>query len=111
MAKLYIKGNVWIETHAGHLIGPGRKHLLEKIAETGSIRAAAKELNMSYRHAWEMINAMNEVSKKPVIRKSTGGAKGGGTEVTPEGMRWIEKYEKILQKFDKFMKKIQDEIN
>ena len=76
-------------------IGPGKVALLEAIAETGSITAAAKALGMSYRRAWLLIDSMNQMFKLPVVDAATGGKHGGGTNVTPTGLKVIECYRGI----------------
>jgi molybdate transport system regulatory protein len=76
-------------------IGPGKVALLEAIVEAGSITAAAKTLGMSYRRAWLLIDSMNQMFKLPVVDAATGGKYGGGTNVTPTGLRVIECYRRI----------------
>jgi molybdate transport system regulatory protein len=76
-------------------IGPGKVALLEAIVEAGSITAAAKALGMSYRRAWLLIDSMNQMFKLPVVDAATGGKHGGGTNVTPTGLKVIECYRRI----------------
>jgi molybdate transport system regulatory protein len=102
MVNLKIKGHIWIETNQGHLIGPGRKKLLEAIRDCGSITLAAKSMKMSYRHAWEMINEMNTISNLPLVEKNTGGINGGGSTLTPEGEKLIAEYNKLNLAFENF---------
>ena len=59
--------------------------LLEAIGQLGSISAAAKQLNMSYRSAWDAVNEMNNLWDAPLVIKSPGGSRGGNTLVTPQG--------------------------
>lgn len=66
-------------------LGPGKVRLLELIAETGSISAAARQMEMSYRRAWLLIDDLNGIFGKPVIETAAGGAGGGGARVTPLG--------------------------
>lgn len=66
-------------------LGPGKVRLLELIAETGSISAAARQMEMSYRRAWLLIDELNGIFGKPVIETSAGGAGGGGAKITPLG--------------------------
>ena len=66
-------------------LGPGKVRLLELIAETGSISAAARQMEMSYRRAWLLIDELNEIFGKPVVETATGGAGGGGAKITPLG--------------------------
>ncbi len=76
-------------------IGPGKIALLEAIAETGSISAAARQFNMSYRRAWMLIDQMNRALSQPAVATATGGAHGGGTRLTPVGEDIIKHYRAI----------------
>lgn len=62
-----------------------RVALLEKVAELGSITAAAKALGISYKGAWEAVEALNNMSEAPLVERSVGGSGGGGTRLTPHG--------------------------
>lgn len=110
MSSLRINGNLWIENDNGQIIGPGKKMLLEAIQSTGSIKSAAKAMKMSYRHAWEMTNAMNRIYSKPVIEKMVGGINGGSTRLTKEGEILIETYNKLFEAFEAFKTKMNETI-
>ena len=68
-------------------MGPGKAELIERIAQTGSISAAARAMGMSYRRAWQLVEALNTAYKKPVVVTAIGGQRGGGARVTPHGKR------------------------
>jgi molybdate transport system regulatory protein len=68
-------------------MGPGKAELIERIAQTGSISAAARGMGMSYRRAWQLVEALNASYREPVVLTATGGQRGGGATVTPYGMR------------------------
>ena len=70
-------------------MGPGKAELVERIAATGSISAAAKAMGMSYRRAWQLVEALNRAYKEPVVATATGGKRGGGAQVTPFGRRVV----------------------
>src|SRR5262245_60375754 len=74
-----ISGRLWIECEGEGFFGPGRVELLQKIEKTGSINKAAKEMGMSYKKAWEMINALNIQADSPLVITQAGGEKGGGS--------------------------------
>jgi molybdate transport system regulatory protein len=76
-------------------IGPGKVALLEAIVAAGSITAAAKDMGMSYRRAWLLVDDMNRCFKKPVVDSAKGGKEGGGTVVTPTGMEVVALYRGI----------------
>lgn len=73
-------------------IGPGKIALLETIAHTGSITAAAKRLGMSYRRAWLLVDATNRCLVRPAVATVAGGDKGGGTVLTPLGAELVRRY-------------------
>lgn len=76
-------------------IGPGKIALLEAIAQTHSISAAARELGMSYRRAWLLVDELNRHLRKPAVETAVGGAHGGGTNVTEAGLELIQRYRVI----------------
>ncbi len=78
-----IDGRFWLTKEGQNFLGAGRIELLERIDQTGSIHAAAKEMKMSYKAAWERINGMNLLADHPLIERTTGGKGGGGTKLTP----------------------------
>ena len=67
-----------------------RLALLERLAATGSILSAAKDVGMSYRGAWLAIEAMNAAAPSPLVERRAGGKGGGGTRLTPAGRRLVE---------------------
>jgi molybdate transport system regulatory protein len=66
-------------------MGPGKAELIERIDATGSISAAAREMGMSYRRAWQLVEALNASFREAVVETATGGARGGGARVTAFG--------------------------
>ncbi len=73
-------------------IGPGKVALLEAIARTGSITSAAKEMGMSYRRAWLLVDETNRCLIGPAVTTATGGSRGGGTSLTPVGAELVRRY-------------------
>lgn len=76
-------------------IGPGKVALLEAIGEAGSLSAAARQLGMSYRRAWLLIDQLNRCLRTPAVSAASGGARGGGTVLTPTGRKLIKHYRAI----------------
>ncbi|MBF7729733.1 winged helix-turn-helix domain-containing protein [Pseudomonas sp. N040] len=66
-------------------IGPGKADLLEAIREAGSISAAARQMSMSYRRAWLLVETMNHSFKEPLVSTLAGGSRGGGATLTALG--------------------------
>ena len=80
-------------------VGPGKIALLERIAEHGSISAAARTpMHMSYRHAWELVDELARCFGRPVVVAQMGGAGGGGTRLTPLGRDLVAEYRAIERK-------------
>jgi molybdate transport system regulatory protein len=76
-------------------LGPGKVELLALVAETGSIGAAAKRMEMSYMRAWTLIQTMNVCFKEPLVEAARGGHKHGGAELTETGHRALELYQRM----------------
>ena len=73
-------------------LGPGRAELIARIDRTGSISAAARAMGMSYRRAWQLVEALNKSFNQPVVLTAIGGKRGGGAVVTDFGKRLVEIY-------------------
>jgi len=91
--------SIRVDFGKGHRIGPGKIVLLERIMDTGSISAAGRQLKMSYRRAWLLVDAMNRTFAKPVIISAKGGARGGGAEVTTFGRNLVKTYRAMERRF------------
>jgi molybdate transport system regulatory protein len=82
--------------HAGsNAFGPGKAELLRHIAATGSIRTAARELDMSYNRAWQLVSAMNALFREPLVAMTRGGGTGGGAQLTPIGEDVLNHYTRM----------------
>lgn len=88
MAKLTLR----IDLSAVDGVGPGKIALLERIAETGSISAAGRAMNMSYLRAWRLVDELNRLFKERVAVTAHGGKAGGGAVLTPFGKRLVRRY-------------------
>ena len=76
-------------------LGPGKVDLLEAIAGTGSISAAARAMGMSYRRAWLLVDAVNRCFCEDLVLTVTGSRGGGGARVTPLGLEVIRRYREM----------------
>lgn len=83
-----------------HRIGPGKIELLEKIEALGSISAAGRAMDMSYRRAWELVEEMNGLFPVPLVSPRTGGRQGGGTALTALGQAVVANYRSIEKAAD-----------
>src|SRR3954447_606213 len=86
---------VSIVFESGARIGPGKAKLLESIRDTGSISAAAREMGMSYKRAWLLLDSMNQAFTEPVVTATLGGAGGGGARLTAFDAEILECYRRI----------------
>lgn len=77
------------------ILGPGKAELLEGIRDTGSISAAGRGMQMSYRRAWQLVEELNLHFGAPVVATLTGGKGGGGAGLTPLGADVIATYRRM----------------
>lgn len=78
------------------MIGPGKAELLERIRDTGSIAAAGRQMQMSYKRAWMLVEEMNAAFLEPLVVSSRGGSGGGGAQLTDAGARVLGLYHGIV---------------
>jgi molybdate transport system regulatory protein len=76
-------------------IGPGKIELLESIQACGSISAAGRAMDMSYKRAWDLVDEINRICRQPAVDRQTGGKNGGGAALTPFGESLVARYRKI----------------
>jgi molybdate transport system regulatory protein len=84
-----------IDLGIGRAIGPGKIRLLEQIYKSGSITQAGRDLGLSYRRAWLLIDDLNNCFRHPVIEAERAESPRGGTTVTPFGQKPVEQYHAI----------------
>lgn len=101
--KYSIKLQIINEDHIA--MGPGKADLLEAIQKTGSIAAAGRAMTMSYKRAWDLVEIMNMCFTEPLVKKSKGGIKKGGTTLTPLGLKVIDQYRALEVKSSGAIKK------
>jgi molybdate transport system regulatory protein len=76
-------------------LGPGKIRLMELISKHGSISAAGKEMGMSYRRAWLLVDDINQMFRAPLVEKQTGGSGGGGARLSKLGRDVVGRYRAI----------------
>lgn len=103
-SRLALQGSVWISVGDQTLGGSDRFGLLRAVADQGSITQAAKAHGISYKAAWDAIDAMNELAGEPLVERSAGGRGGGSTRLTARGQRLVERFDQIDTTHRRFLK-------
>lgn len=98
-----LAGSIWF--HSGKLNwgNPRRMALLAAIHELGSISAAARHIDLSYKAAWDAIDTMNNLAEEPLVLRTTGGQRGGGASLTQRAIEILELYQQLDQAHQRFM--------
>jgi len=106
-----IRARFWITGEQQGYVGIGRIELLEHVERYGSINRAAKEMGMSYKKAWKLIEEMNQMSERPLVVKAQGGRSGGGTSVTHEGEKLIAHFRELEKELALFLERASEKLN
>lgn len=101
-----ISSNLTLELANQPFLLEKRIELLKAIEQIGSISKAAKMVPMSYKSAWEAIDAMNNLSSTPIVEKETGGSGGGGTTLTSYGKNLLKTYKLLKTEQEKFLDRL-----
>ncbi len=109
--------NVFLDYHIllnhqekGNLVDEYKFTLLKSIQETGSLKAAADKLGVSYRKAWGNVEEIEQGLGFKLLERSRGGAQGGKTSLTPEGEKLLQAYQELRVEFDEAIHKITREF-
>ncbi|MGZ8834043.1 MAG: winged helix-turn-helix domain-containing protein [Thermoanaerobaculia bacterium] len=96
MPRFSVRPRIRVVSQDGTIVlGPGKADLLDAIARTGSIRAAASDLEMSYMRAWTLVRVMNSAFRSPLVEKVRGGSKQGGAHLTDRGRDVLDLYRRM----------------
>ncbi|WP_137817530.1 TOBE domain-containing protein [Pseudomonas sp. 2FG] len=101
-----LEGHFWITHNGKDLAGERRIALLSRIDSTGSITQAAKAVGVSYKFAWDSVDAMNAAAGSPLVERSAGGKGGGGTRLTPAGHALIEAFHRYEREHRLFLQRL-----
>lgn len=105
-----IEDTVGIDGAGDPFPGIDRVTLLERIGELGSIAKAAKAAGVSYKTAWETVDAVNNLAGFPLVERTVGGRSGGGTVLTEKGREVVRTYRVIREEHRKFLASIRERI-
>jgi len=103
--RFSVNGSLWLECNGKKYFGPGPMELLERIEKIGSINKAAKQMEMSYKKAWEIIDRLNRNAGHPLVNTRIGGEKGGGSVISSDAKKLIAYHKMLRKKFIHFLEK------
>lgn len=103
---MQLEGQFWITHNGKNLAGQSRIELLTQIASSGSITQAAKAVGISYKSAWDAVEAMNSAAGSPLVARSTGGKGGGGTQLTAAGQQLIDAFQHYQREHQAFLQRL-----
>ncbi|MFY2083938.1 winged helix-turn-helix domain-containing protein, partial [Achromobacter xylosoxidans] len=103
---LELDGSIWFRSGTQTWGGKNRIDLLAQIDATGSITAAARAVGMSYKGAWDAIDAMNNLAGEPLVLRAAGGKGGGGTRLTDRARGLIATFRALEAEHRKFMENL-----
>ncbi|WP_424191856.1 TOBE domain-containing protein [Ampullimonas aquatilis] len=109
--SLRLLGKLEVDTEFGAFLGNTRIKLLEAVESYGSISQAAKAVPLSYRAAWDAIDDMNNLAEHPLVIRSTGGKKGGGTQLTDYGRKVIALYRALEAEYQAALDRMTASMN
>lgn len=98
-----LRGVLWLEVDGQALGGPDRMALLAAVARHGSITQGAQAVGISYKSAWDTIDAMNAMAGAPLVERASGGRGGGGTRLTDHGQRLVTRFEQLSAAHEHFV--------
>lgn len=101
--SFYLDGTLSICREGEIFLGSSQMRLLKQVLKDGSILAAAKNLKMSYQHAWHILDRVNQLSPLPVVIRQKGGKDGGGCIISSYGKRLIDMYDRKAIELKKFL--------
>lgn len=100
---LQLKGRIWLEKDGQTYLSWGRVVLLERIGRMGSVAAAARSMDMSYRHAWGLVREMNQAAGQPLVERRAGGQGGGGARLTQAGQEEVAGFWALVEQFQSWL--------
>ena len=93
--KLKARSKVWLEVDGLPVFGDGKAEMLERIAQAGSLSAAARSLGISYRRLWGRLVAMERRLGVRMVARRSGGRGGGGAQLTQAGRKLLDRYRRF----------------
>jgi len=105
-----LHANLWLLSNSQNAFAGEQLQLLQAIATTGSISAAAKAVGISYKTAWDRVNAINNMSAQPLVSRNAGGVQGGGTSLTAYGERILSGFVNLQSAHQEFIQQLSRKV-
>jgi molybdate transport system regulatory protein len=109
--SIAVEGGLWLERRGRAFAGARRVALLESIHRTGSITRAAKQVGLSYKAAWDSLEAMNNLADRPLLVRSVGGRQGGGSRLTEHGQELVRLYRLMESGYRRLLTQMQLQVD
>ncbi len=108
--RFSVKSKLWIQRGGGFVLGPGLAALLEKVEVLGSLRKAAAERGISYRHAWDLVRKAESHLGVELLKKQAGGPGGGGSSLSSLGRRLLRAYFDVKEEVEEYARQRMDAL-
>ena len=105
-----LQGSLWLNDSQS-AFAADQVHLLRAIDDSGSISAAAKQVGISYKTAWERVDAINNMAPRPLVERAAGGAQGGGTLLTEYGKGIVRGFEAMQKEHQAFLQQLSRKVH
>jgi molybdate transport system regulatory protein len=106
-----LHGEIWLSEGEANRFALDQISLLQAIDNTGSISAAAKESGISYKTAWDRLERLNNLSREPLVSRSAGGSKGGGTQLTEYGKNIVKGFKQLEEQHRLFLENLNTQLS
>jgi molybdate transport system regulatory protein len=107
---LAIEASVTLKSDNVSAVGRDRIRLLQAVAREGSITAGAKAAGLTYKAAWDALDAMTNLFGQPLLERRTGGKAGGGAILTPTGLRVIEAFGRLEAEMARVVRALEPDL-
>ena len=110
-AALAVQGDLWLGRKGKAYLSANRIDLLESIDRLGSITHAAKDVGLSYKAAWDAVDAMSNLADRPLVIRATGGPQGGGSHLTEHGRELVRLYRLLQSGYHRLLTQMQAQVH
>jgi molybdate transport system regulatory protein len=109
--SLAVEGSLWLGRKGRDFVGARRIELLEGIERSGSITRAARQVGLSYKAAWDTLDTMNNLAERPLLIRTAGGRRGGGSSLTEHGRELVRLYRLLESGYRRLLAQMQLQVH